>query len=539
MTNTAPMLALALRQAIAPAADEAAPRSCSIPRLGRRRRARGRSSRSKGPLFIATPDATQAGRRRHADAIAPRRTTWRGWASPSPTRLDPTRPAVPDLPDEVARAGGGDRRRLNDAERPLVVSGAGCGSEARAAGGRERRLGAARARASRRELCFTVPECNSLGAGADGRRRASMRRSRLCATGGRTRSSSWRTTSTGARTRDAVDALLDARQARHRASIISPTRRPREAEVVLPAATFAEATARWSTTRAARSASTRSSPRRRRPGELALAARLMAAAGRSEASGWHDAGRRRRRRWRRALPVFAPVAGHRAAGRLPRGGPEDAAPAAALQRAHGDARQRQTSTSRSRRTIRTRRWRSRWRAIQGQPPPALIPRFWAPGWNSVQALNKFQDEVGGPLRGGDPGRRLIEPARDGRRRLLRGGARRPSQPRAGEWLVVPAASHLRLGGAERARARRRRAGAAAVPGAEPRRRRAPRRWRRAARSSCRWRARSHAPAGQAACRRCRRAWPALPVGLPGVDRRRPAGLGHAETPARRRAGGPA
>jgi NADH-quinone oxidoreductase subunit G len=45
---------------------------------------------------------------------------------------------------------------------------------------------------------------------------------------------------------------------------------------------------------------------------------------------------------------------------------------------------------------------------QGQPPSPLIPRFWAAGWNSVQALNKFQEEVGGPLRGGDPGRRLIE-----------------------------------------------------------------------------------------------------------------------------------
>ncbi len=44
----------------------------------------------------------------------------------------------------------------------------------------------------------------------------------------------------------------------------------------------------------------------------------------------------------------------------------------------------------------------------GQPPAALIPRYWEPGWNSVQALNRFQSEVGGPLRGGDPGKRLIE-----------------------------------------------------------------------------------------------------------------------------------
>jgi NADH-quinone oxidoreductase subunit G len=44
---------------------------------------------------------------------------------------------------------------------------------------------------------------------------------------------------------------------------------------------------------------------------------------------------------------------------------------------------------------------------KGIPPAALISRYWAPGWNSVQALNKFQSEVAGPLIGGDPGRRLI------------------------------------------------------------------------------------------------------------------------------------
>jgi NADH-quinone oxidoreductase subunit G len=38
---------------------------------------------------------------------------------------------------------------------------------------------------------------------------------------------------------------------------------------------------------------------------------------------------------------------------------------------------------------------------------ALIPYVWAPGWNSNQAVTRFQQEVGGPLRGGDPGVRLI------------------------------------------------------------------------------------------------------------------------------------
>src|SRR5690606_37559820 len=43
------------------------------------------------------------------------------------------------------------------------------------------------------------------------------------------------------------------------------------------------------------------------------------------------------------------------------------------------------------------------------PAGALIPFAWAPGWNSPSSWNKFQDEVGGNLRGGDPGVRLIEP----------------------------------------------------------------------------------------------------------------------------------
>jgi len=41
-------------------------------------------------------------------------------------------------------------------------------------------------------------------------------------------------------------------------------------------------------------------------------------------------------------------------------------------------------------------------------PGPLIPFAWSPGWNSPQAWNKFQDEVGGHLRAGDPGVRLIE-----------------------------------------------------------------------------------------------------------------------------------
>ncbi len=45
---------------------------------------------------------------------------------------------------------------------------------------------------------------------------------------------------------------------------------------------------------------------------------------------------------------------------------------------------------------------------QPSAPRSQIPFAWAPGWNSPQAWNKFQAEVGGKLRNGDPGVRLFE-----------------------------------------------------------------------------------------------------------------------------------
>jgi NADH-quinone oxidoreductase subunit G len=47
---------------------------------------------------------------------------------------------------------------------------------------------------------------------------------------------------------------------------------------------------------------------------------------------------------------------------------------------------------------------------RGEAPSAMIPFFWSPGWNSVQAVNKYQVETGGALHGGNPGKRLLAPA---------------------------------------------------------------------------------------------------------------------------------
>lgn len=52
-------------------------------------------------------------------------------------------------------------------------------------------------------------------------------------------------------------------------------------------------------------------------------------------------------------------------------------------------------------------------SMEGAPinvPSSLNASVWSPGWNSNEAVNKFQDEVDGHLRGGDPGIRIIKPS---------------------------------------------------------------------------------------------------------------------------------
>jgi NADH-quinone oxidoreductase subunit G len=71
-----------------------------------------------------------------------------------------------------------------------------------------------------------------------------------------------------------------------------------------------------------------------------------------------------------------------------------------------------------------------------QPPAGLIPFFWSPGWNSIQAVNTYQKEVGGPLRGGDAGVRIIEPAAADDQPYF-SDIPAAFEPRDGEWLLAP------------------------------------------------------------------------------------------------------
>ena len=72
-------------------------------------------------------------------------------------------------------------------------------------------------------------------------------------------------------------------------------------------------------------------------------------------------------------------------------------------------------------------------------PAALIPFAWSPGWNSPSAWNKFQQEVGGAMRGGDSGSHLFR--HNGAREYF------PPQLVAAEGLTV-LPLHLHFGSEE-------------------------------------------------------------------------------------------
>jgi len=70
-----------------------------------------------------------------------------------------------------------------------------------------------------------------------------------------------------------------------------------------------------------------------------------------------------------------------------------------------------------------------------QPPGALQPFFWTPGWNSYQAVNKFQEEIAGRLEAGDPGVPMF--ASGGGGHAFFNAIPAAFEARAGEWLLAP------------------------------------------------------------------------------------------------------
>jgi NADH-quinone oxidoreductase subunit G len=78
-------------------------------------------------------------------------------------------------------------------------------------------------------------------------------------------------------------------------------------------------------------------------------------------------------------------------------------------------------------------------SMEGQPenpPSSLVPFYWMPGWNSVQAMYNYLDEPDESMKGGDPGIRLIEPVEGIKNIYFRQGSH-ITGVRKNEWLIVP------------------------------------------------------------------------------------------------------
>ena len=428
VSDTAPRLALALRQAVRHASFAIADQQ-RIPRW-QDAAVRDASHDVRSPLIVATSDATRL------DDIA----TETVRAAPDDIArlgmlithaIDSQAPGISDASPELREQASRIAAALTSAAMPLVVSGTGSGSEAVI------RAGADVARALRRtgraaRIFLTVPECNSLGLTLLGGARLSATLDALRE--GRSRAVIILENDLFRRADQAsVRSALDA--ARHVIVLDHTlTETARYAELVLPAGTFAESDGtlisaegraqrqfqvlfpgsditeswRW-LAQAARTAGRTDLPWEKLDEVIdSLAQELPALA---------------------AIRQAAPSADFRVVGNRVRSAPH---------------RYSGRTATHANRTLREPRppqnpdapYTNSMEGYYGEMPGALYPFFWAPAWNSVQSLTRFQEEVGGPLRGGDPGVRLLEP-----RPGTDPGYRREAPPafarRAGEWLLVP------------------------------------------------------------------------------------------------------
>jgi NADH-quinone oxidoreductase subunit G len=427
VTNTAPLVDLAVRQTVKQAPREVAAR-LQIPAWhadAMRTAVQGRV----GPLFVATPAPTRL------DAIATR--TLRAapgdiarLGSAVAHAVDPAAPQVAGLSAESAQLAGEIAAALRAAKRPLVVTGTGLGSAAviRAAANVARALGREGRPA---ELFCVLPECDSLGL-------ALFQAPPLDAAVALAEKGEVDTVivlendlfrRAGA---PVVERLLGG--GRHLVVLDHvTTATAARAEVVLPASTFAEGDGtlvnnegraqrfyqvfvpeteiqeswRWLRELApAAAASGLERWERMQDVTAALAAALPAC----------------REIARAALPADLgldgariPRAAHRYSGRT-------------AMRAHTSVHEPKPPADPD------SSFSFSMEGYEGPMPAALAARFWAPGWNSIQALTRFQEEIGGPLLNGDSGVRLLEPSDAGRPDYFPAEAAAP--PRPGELLVV-------------------------------------------------------------------------------------------------------
>jgi NADH-quinone oxidoreductase subunit G len=429
LTNTAPMLDFAVRQSVRNQ-PLAIPRQLGIPDWNEGA-VRFTIQDAKGPLFVATPARTKL------DDIATR--TFRmapddlarlGFAVAH--ALDPSTPEVMGLSNETQAQVEEIAQALRSAGRPLVISGTSLGSESllHAAADVARAL---HVQGRPAEISLVVPECNSLGLGLMGGQ--DLEAARQALTSGQAGTLIVLENDLYRRAPAAfVDSLLEAaRQVIVVDHLNTPT--VARAGMAFPAATFAEGDGTL----------VNNEGRAQRfyqvfvpPGWVQESWRWLrdigGAAGLPGAESWENLDALLAD-LAAELPFLAPIL--------------DVSPPADFRLADQKIpRQPHRYSGRtamlSHLTVHEPKppedpdapFSFSMEGFEGKPFGNLIPRYWEPGWNSVQALNKYQSEVAGPLLGGDPGVRLFEPPAEARGAYY-AQPPAPFQPVDGEWLLVP------------------------------------------------------------------------------------------------------
>jgi NADH-quinone oxidoreductase subunit G len=429
VTNTSPLLALALRQSVRWKPLEKA-KKLGIPEW-HDAAVRTAVQDMKGPLFIASPVQTKLDDRAVRTYYGtPDDIARLGYAVAR--ELSSNAPPVHDLPEDTYTLAKCIAGSLSEAKRPLIVSGTGCGSKAviQAAANIAWALCENGHKAG---LCFSVPECNSLG---------------LSLMNGRNMSEAFRAVQDGNIEtvvilendlyRRADSRTVDTFFERIKHCIVLdhiPHPTLSKADIVLPASTFAEADGTL----------VNNEGRMQRffrvfvPGHEVQESwqwlrDMMVVSGRLEAKDRQSLDAILSS-MAETLPVFKPItevapkAGFRISGmKFPRQ-PHRYSGRTAMT-AHSSVHEpKQPDDPDSPLSFSME-------GYEGIPPSSLISRYWVPGWNSVQAVNKFQKEVGGPLYGGDPGIRLIEPSR-GEKPSYFDNIPGPFHPRDGAFLIIP------------------------------------------------------------------------------------------------------
>ena len=406
VTSTAPRLALALRQTVQLGPYREAERA-GIP-FWEDKAKKAFIQYEKGPFFIASVCPTGLDDIATRTRCGPPDDLARlGYAVAH--HIDPSAPEVDGLGEDDAALASRIARALMDAEKPLVVSGTGALSEPvlRAA----QSVAVALKKSGRPSSLFlAAPECNSLGLGLMG---GPGIEEALEAAGDEETEAVIVLENDLSRRMDRERFQSFSSSVRHLVVIDHvATETASRASLLLPAAPFAQSDGTYVNTEGRAQKSFRAFPA---GGQVKESWRWIGEM--MSVTGHHHAGHARNPdelllSLSRDIPAFA---------RLPEAAPDASFRVSGLKIPRQPVRYSGRTAMHADVSVHEPQTHPdpdsplafSMEGYEGVPPASLVPRYAAPGWNSPQAVDKYQSRIGGPPTGGDPGVRLLEQAHGG------------------------------------------------------------------------------------------------------------------------------